>query len=139
MALSVTEFLAPVGPINAARVFPGEDAPALGVRFTGYIAAGTAAAAKLATATADQRDVIARLYVIYRAYDDVVDRMALSPATFTAVDEGTVTFSAAQLKVMTEKRDAAYSDYVDAVAAAGLEVGPTDTRATVSVRAIPRF
>jgi hypothetical protein len=138
MALSPAEFLAPVGALDAALLFPGEDSAATGLRFSGYIARATTIVSTLAGADAATRERIARLYVVYLAYDSVVDRMALSPSSFSAADEGSVGWSSAQLKVMEKKRDDALAAYTDEVAVLGV-APPSDTQPSVSVRHIMRF
>lgn len=138
MSLSVAQFLAPVGPLDAALLFPGEDSAAVDLRLNGYITRANQITVKLTTATPDQRDAVGYLFVVYRAYDSVVDRMANAPSSFSAVDEGSISFSSAQLSAMTKKRDAALDAYNDAVAE--LTASPVaDRQPTMSVRTSQRF
>lgn len=139
MPVVVAEFLAPRGPIDAALLFPMEGQPAIDARFNAYIAAGTAEAAKLTTATADQRERITRLYVVWRAYDAVTDRMSATPSTFTAADEGSVSFSSAQLKTFAAKRDSALDAYNGAVSELGADVVVSAQRPSVTIPTIFRF
>lgn len=82
----------------------------------GYIARANTAVAKLTDVPAEQRDGLAYLFVLYLVYDGVVDRMANTPSSFSAADEGSIGFSSAQLVAMQKKRDAALDAYTDAVA-----------------------
>lgn len=139
MPLSIGELLAPVGPLNAALLFPGEEPAAVGDRMAAYIASANKEAAKLADATPAARDAVAYLWVVWRAYYDVVDRMANTPASFSAADEGSVTFSSEQLKAMQRRTDAALTAYNDAVAALAVDITPPTTPRSVSVRVIPTW
>lgn len=135
----VSDLLAPVGPLNAAYLFPGEDAAAVGERLNGYLASANREAAKLAAATPAERDTVAVLWAVWRAYYDVVDRMANTPASFSAADEGSVTFSSEQLKAMQRRTDAALAAYNDAVAGLAIDVTADTTPRSVSVRVVPQW
>lgn len=123
--VTVAEFYAPSGPVDAALLFPGEQRAATDQRVAAYLANGNAIANGYALATPEQRDTIARTYVMWRVYDAVLDRVANTPSTFSAADEGSVTFSAAQVKLAERRRDDALSDYnaiVSTVSSAGVSV-----------------
>jgi hypothetical protein len=138
VALSTTEFLAPVGPLDAALLFPGKSGPDVAALMGGYLAAANSTVAKLAAVPPDNRDALAYLDVLYLVYDGVVDRMANTPSSFSSADEGSIAFSSAQLKAMMVKRDKALTDYSDAVAT--FTVNPiTDRQPTTSVRKVPQF
>jgi hypothetical protein len=97
------DFIAPRGEISAT-LFPADQGSALVERVQAYITKAGEKAASLGITDETvverytERDVYARLY------DAVVQRMANTPATSIA-DEGSVSYSAAQMQVFADLRD----------------------------------
>ena len=123
MALNVNDFLTPRGTIDGGLLFPLEQPADTAARINEYLAQGYTRAAKYPAATLEQKDLIAYAWVMYRTYDAVVDRMALTPASFSAADEGSVSYSSAQLKAMQEQRDKWLDTYNDLIS--GITETPT--------------
>src|SRR4051812_17827765 len=105
MAVTVADMLAPRGWIEPPMFPADRDAAALSARLNEYLAQGRANVAGLPALSAEQQDAAVRAYVNYRAADAIVDRLALTPANFSAVDQGSVSVSPAQIKTFAEKRD----------------------------------
>jgi hypothetical protein len=133
VALSVNDFLSPRGPIDGRLLFPMEQPADVVARLNEYLAQGNAKAAVYSAATATQRDDIAYAWVLYRTYDAVLDRLANTPASFSAADEGSVTFSSKQIAVMEAKRDEALAEYTTLVSTFGAAATQTDAQPTVAV------
>lgn len=138
MSVTTSDVLAPAGPIDPALLFPGKSRPDVVADINAWIAKGEQSAAKFPEATPEQKDDFVRAYVVYRGYDAVVDRLANMPASFTAADEGSVSFNSAQLRAMERKRDAALDDYntlASTLGSLGNTSGPTSPPScTIPVR-----
>lgn len=143
--VTADSLLAPVGPIDGGLLFQEEPA-AVRARLDGYIAAGNAELAKAlgnvtngAAVTDAQKDDVVRTYAVWRSYDAVVDRLAASPASFTAADEGGYTVSSAQIRVMENKRDAAFEQYTLAAATLNTATAAAVDMPTPTSAAFVRF
>jgi hypothetical protein len=126
VAVAVADFLAPRGWIEPPMFPQDRSSAALSARLNEYITQGQANVAGLATLTAEQKDDTVRAYVNYRAADAIVDRLAMTPANFSAVDQGSVSISSSQINTFAAKRDRYLDQYTELLALAG-EQGPTQS------------
>lgn len=111
MALSLNDFLTPRGEIDGRLLFPMEQPADTAARINEYLSQGNTRAAKYPAATAEQKDAVAYAWVMVRTYDAVLDRFANTPSSFSAADEGSISFSSAQIRVIEQKRDKWLNEY----------------------------
>jgi len=134
VAVAVADFLAPRGTIEPA-LFPLESEPVLAARLNEYLTQGQQNVAGLAL-TQEQADDAVRSYVYYRSYDAIVDRIVTSPNSVSFADQGSVSYSSAQIQQLAAKRDRYLDDYTAILAAAGTVTnsGPSRDSVTIPVR-----
>lgn len=95
-------FLAPVGEIEPA-LFPQEQGGSLAERVQAYIDAATTRATAIDVPAARVDEYVTH-FVYARLYDAITLRIANTPATSLS-DEGSVSYSSAQLQHFAAKRD----------------------------------
>lgn len=129
------ELLHPRGPLRAS-LFDLEGG-ALSAFLARLIAAGEAELVGV-TLTEPQRDRAVRSYVVWKALDDVLLRLASTPQQVTLADEGSATITAAQLSALRELRDEHRAQVQGVLAAARTSSSTADTGNAVR-RVIPTW
>lgn len=136
MTVVVAEFLAPRGLIEPG-LFPLDSGPALAERLNEYLTQGQQNVAGLGLSAAQQDEAVTA-YVYYRSYDAVVDRLAITPSTVSFADQGSVSFSSAQMGTFATKRDKFLDDYTAILASAG-RVESGESHDSVTIRVVPTW
>lgn len=127
------DFLSPKGEVEAG-LFPQETASALDARIAEYIAQATALVGALdVDLDAAKIDQAIAEYVYWRLYDAILIRIANTPNTSIA-EEGSVSFTAAQIAIFNEKRDQHIAAY-DAIIAGAVVPPSSGTHGTAQARA----
>ena len=106
--LTATQVTTPVGRIDLATIWPGTDADTA----RGYVGEYLAQGYSQAGATADDA---ATQWAYYRAFDGLYLRLSARPATAEAKDEGSRTYTQAQIDawgVLAAEALDAYNDLV---------------------------
>ena len=114
MAVEAADLLFPVGPLEAAVLWPGISPTTVKGYLDAFIADGVA---RVATWDAADRDAGTRAWAKYRTYDAVFNRLVALPGTVAFQDEGSGGYFVTQMQYMQEQRDAALAEFT------ALEVG----------------
>lgn len=132
MTLVAADVLAPAGEIDGALFYPALSSGDLTTRLTAYLTQGYARATELAVDSTVQ-DWYARVYVYYRGWSDVVNRLTLTPASTSLAGEVSASFLQTQINQWILARDA-WKSQLDQLT----PIDPSSTAQRPSgVRAIP--
>ena len=119
MPLTAADLLEPAGELSAA-LFPGDDATALTTRLTGYLTD--------AYVRAPGNDDAVRAWAYHRAYRAVYVAMSRAASSASLSDQGSISYTAAQIQNFLDLSNGALADYETAI---------TDTAATSTRGAWP--
>lgn len=98
MAIQGADLLSPAGEVELV-LFPGESAAAVTARLDAYLVDAYAKLdAQAAGMTEAERDLAAADWAYHRAYRAVETRLAAEPASATLDDQGSRTYTAAQIQ-----------------------------------------
>lgn len=114
MAYHAADTLIPKGRLNPAALWPGVDGNVVRENLEQYLAEGY-------SKTAD--DEAARTWAYYRAYQEVYERLLLTPSTVSINDEGSASYLLTQMEHVGQLADAALAEFEGLAAETGSDFG----------------
>jgi len=108
VAVEAADLLFPVGPLEAAVLWPGVSLTTVNGYLEAFIEDGVT---RVASWTAAARDAGTKQWAIYRALDAVVRQFVYNASQVAFADEGSAGMSSEQFKMMQADRDAALAAF----------------------------
>lgn len=141
MTVQASDLVSPIGRLQPAILWPGLPAAKVDEKLAGFLtaAAATATAEGLTFADTTAADAWTTRWAQRRALQEVYDRLMMLPSSVTANDEGSASYTAAQMEALKEQIDALTAELEELVEEDVVEASPLQPIYSRSTDIVFRF